>query len=138
MSITSKQSLYSLRNAIVNDDVTAIVEITGCPADKAELLHDAVKLATGNTNLIRARSVRTDDSIFVRKWEHTPTRTIRVPVCFADDILRFAHDLDLDTDIYSELEAIVAKHKAKARGYTSNNATEFIADVKALLPNSTE
>lgn len=132
------KEIYDLRNAIAEDNSARVTEILQCPADKADILWTAIKMAMGNTQFIKARQVRTDNTIFKRKWEHTPTRTIRVPVALADDILRFAHDLDLDTDVYSELEVILDKHKAKVKGYTSNNASEFIADVKALLPFSTE
>ncbi|BAQ67084.1 hypothetical protein [Geminocystis sp. NIES-3709] len=131
--IESKKKLYNLRNAIVENDINTIVEITGCPPENAELLWNAVRLAMGNTNLVRSRSKRTDKTIFARKWEHTPTRTIRVPVCFADDILRYAHDLDLDTDIYSKLQTILKKHKSKAKGYTTNSAGELVKDITALV-----
>lgn len=78
---------------------------------------------------------------FIPKWKHGKTRTIRVPIALADQILDYAQKLDngieqksFDTDNTKEsLIEIVAKVEAKEKGYKSNSATQLIRDLKKLV-----
>ena len=79
---------------------------------------------------------------FDKKWVHGKTRTIRVPVTLADQILDYAHDLDngidtkdsLDTtDLKQSLLDIITKIDNKEKGYKSNGSGQLIKDIKALL-----
>ncbi|WP_083260454.1 hypothetical protein A5482_014765 (plasmid) [Cyanobacterium sp. IPPAS B-1200] len=79
---------------------------------------------------------------FSGKWNHSPTRTIRVPVVLADEVLNYARKLDReriekkphDTVMLKDsLLNIIEKINKKEIGYKVNNAEQLIEDIKALL-----
>lgn len=76
------------------------------------------------------------------KWRHGKTRTIRVPIALAGEILDYAKKRDqgiseqnsLDTEnIKDFLIEILAKVEAKEKGYKSNSATQLIRDLRTLI-----
>lgn len=80
---------------------------------------------------------------YAPKWKHGTTRTIRVPVALADQILDYAHNLDngivsekesIDTtDLRQSLLEIITKIDNKEKGYKNNGSGQLIKDLKALL-----
>jgi hypothetical protein len=128
--VDSKKQLYDLRKAIIEEDTEKIIELTGVNEESASLLWGAMRLAMGQTRLVT--SVEIVKRGFGKKWEHTPTRTIRVPVAFADDILRYAHSLDVGMSITDEIGAIKNAIRAGKRGYKETNARELIRDVMSI------
>ena len=78
--------------------------------------------------------------MYQSKWNNGKTRTIRVPVALADQVLDYARQLDnnsLDTSDNSSLitaiTEIVTKIDNKEKGYKSNGSGQLIKAVKALL-----
>jgi hypothetical protein len=80
-------------------------------------------------------------------WNSGQTRTIRVPIALADQILAYARQLD-DTlvssdinikanadgeDVYDRIEELLVKVDNKESGYKSNAATRLIKELRALL-----
>ena len=71
-------------------------------------------------------------------WQHSDTKTIRVPVALADAILVYARQLDSgggDNQSAIPDDAIVhilAKVNQKLPGYRANSASQLIKDLKTL------
>lgn len=125
-----------LKKALQDNDADKLRELLQLTPYKADLLSQALPKAMGKTYLTVNRTANADPAkrgIYARKWEHTPTRSIRVPVALADDILSVAHEIDLGIDYKSEIEAILANHESKKKGYSGSNIKELIEDLKALL-----
>lgn len=71
-------------------------------------------------------------------WNAGATKTIRVPIALADSILEYAHKLDDGGDLPftdnsgDAIATIIAKVKAKEKGYTANSASALIKALKEL------
>ena len=72
-------------------------------------------------------------------WVHGTTKTIRVPIVLADQILEYARILDNDEaiapspdNLSNPIAAIVAKVNQKLPGYRANSASQLIKDLKTL------
>lgn len=80
---------------------------------------------------------------FKPKWHHGETRTIRVPVVLAEEVLELAHQLDRGemqtvTDgeavrLKEALKEVIAKVEAGEKGYKNNSAGQLIKSLKALI-----
>jgi hypothetical protein len=76
-------------------------------------------------------------------WKHGKTKTIRVPIALADQILEYGYELDggkvppassiASPDISDRIAEILAKVEAKETGYKPNGATRLIKDLKSLF-----
>ena len=71
-------------------------------------------------------------------WNSGKTKTIRVPVVLAERILEYARALDDGGDLPftdnsgDAIATIIAKVKAKEKGYTANSASALIKALKEL------
>ena len=74
---------------------------------------------------------------FKSKWNNGKTRTIRVPVRLADQVLDYAHQLDegevKNPLLLDKLTEIMNKIKNKEKGYKSNSAGQLLKDLKTLI-----
>lgn len=76
---------------------------------------------------------------FKSAWNSGATKTIRVPIRLADSILAYARaldnaggDLPITDNLSSPIATIIAKVKAKEKGYTANSASALIKALKEL------
>lgn len=75
---------------------------------------------------------------FKPTWSSGTTKTIRVPISLADSVLAYARALDdgselpVTDNLSSTIATIIAKVKAKEKGYTANSASALIKAVKDL------
>ncbi len=67
---------------------------------------------------------------FKQKWNN-PTKTIRVPENFADELLAIARQFDNGS--CQTLTEILKKIENKEKGYRINSASQLIKDLKALI-----
>lgn len=128
--------LRLVKKAVQTRDGNTLKKIFGLTPYKTDLLCQALLVSSGLTGIATNREANADPEkrgIYARKWQNTPTRTIRVPTVLADDILRIAHEIDAGIDYKTELETIIANHQAKKKGYYGSNITELIEDLKALI-----
>ena len=75
---------------------------------------------------------------FKSKWQNTPTKLIRVPETFEDEILTYAHQLDSGINnsnslVTEKLKEIVNKIDNQESGYKVKYANHLIKDIKQLL-----
>lgn len=74
---------------------------------------------------------------FKPTWKHTPTRTIRVPVELADNILDYARDLDAgatsDSPDTSEIERYLTEIENLSGKGALNKAKALASKCKELL-----
>ena len=77
---------------------------------------------------------------FKSKWNNGKTRTIRVPVTLADQVLDYAHQLDdgkgKDSSVLDKLTEIMQKVDNKEKGYKSNGSGQLIKELRELLKDS--
>ena len=78
-------------------------------------------------------------------WKHGKTKTIRVPIALADQILEYGYQLDgskvppannaiaSPDNLSDRIAEILAKVKAKETGYKPNGATRLIKDLRNLI-----
>lgn len=128
--------LRTVKKAVQTRDGNALRKIFDLTPYKTDLLCQGLYLSSGQTGIATNRIANADPEkrgVYARKWENTPTRTIRVPIVLADDILRIAHELDTGMDYKTEIASIIANHQAKKKGYYGSNVIELIEDLKALL-----
>ena len=67
---------------------------------------------------------------FKPKWNN-PTKTIRVPENFADELLAIARQFDNGS--CQTLTEILKKIENKEKGYRINSASQLIKDLKAFI-----
>jgi len=82
---------------------------------------------------------------FKSAWKHGKTKTIRVPIALADQILEYGYQLDSGKvppannaiaspdNLSDRIAEILAKVEAKETGYKPNGATRLIKDLKNLF-----
>jgi len=82
---------------------------------------------------------------FKSAWKHGRTKTIRVPIALADQILEYGYELDGgkvppgpiaspgNSTLGDRIADILAKVEAKETGYKPNGATRLIKDIKSLF-----
>lgn len=75
---------------------------------------------------------------FKSKWQNTPTKLIRVPETFENEILAYAYQLDLginpnDSLVTVKLKEIVNKIDNQESGYKVKYANNLIKDIKQLI-----
>ena len=75
---------------------------------------------------------------FKSKWQNTPTKLIRIPETFEDEILAYAYQLDLgikpnDSLVTEKLKEIVNKINNQESGYKVKYANNLIKDIKQLI-----
>jgi hypothetical protein len=78
-------------------------------------------------------------------WKHGKTKTIRVPIALADQILEYGYQLDggaappansaiaSPDNLSDRIADILSKVEAKQIGYKPNGATRLIRDLKKLF-----
>lgn len=78
-------------------------------------------------------------------WKHGKTKTIRVPIALADQILEYGYQLDggkappannaiaSPDNLSARIAEILAKVETKQTGYKPNGATRLIKDLKKLF-----
>jgi hypothetical protein len=78
---------------------------------------------------------------FTSDWVHLPTKQIRVPEIYVNEVLEYAHKLDKnvvtnnsqDSLAQVKINAIIEKIETKQKGYKGNSATQLIKDVLNLM-----
>lgn len=75
---------------------------------------------------------------FKSKWQNTPTKLIRVPEIFKDEILAYAYQLDSGINpnnslVTKKLKEIVNKINNQESGYKVKYANNLIKDIKQLI-----
>jgi hypothetical protein len=78
-------------------------------------------------------------------WKHGKTKTIRVPIALADQILEYGYQLDggkvplannaiaLPDNLSDRLGEILVRVQANETGYRKNSAARLIKDLKKLF-----
>lgn len=130
------EDLRTIKRAVQTQDADALRVALDITPYKADLLCQAVYLASGKTAIAKNRVISDDPSkkgIFARKWQSMPTRTVRVPVALADDILHIAHEIDAGLDYRKEIQTIINNYRQKKVGYYSAHIKDLIADLQALI-----
>lgn len=74
---------------------------------------------------------------FKGKWQHRPTKTIKIPVVFAEQLMGIAEQLDVgnkidDSPVTNELKDIIAKIEEEASGYKLNSSRQLINRLLAM------
>lgn len=74
---------------------------------------------------------------FKGKWQHYPTKTIKIPVVFAEQLMAIAEQLDVgnkidDSQVTNELRDIIAKIEGEASGYKLNSSRQLINRLLAM------
>ena len=84
--------------ALLDRDITQLRDLLRCPMSRAEALVEAFDYLLLNDSSIRVRTVRDDagyrKGVYKPKWKNTPTKSVRVPLIYARDIIAFAHKVD--------------------------------------------
>ncbi len=86
---------------------------------------------TRNTEVLRPHQ-------FKKQWNSGKTKPIRVPITLAERVLEYARALDDGGDLPftdnsgDAIATIIAKVKAKEKGYTANSASALIKALKEL------
>ena len=73
------------------------------------------------------------------KWNSGKTKTIRVPIVLADDVLEYAHQLDKSlsdndksTSVTEKLDDLVSKIEGGEKGYKPNGSSQLHKELKKL------
>lgn len=92
------EMLKEMTEALWVGDAEKLRDLLRCPMTRAEMLVEAFKMAFLKDPAVTSRKVQDDfgyrRGVYKPKWNNSPTRTIRVPLKFARDILAFAHRVD--------------------------------------------
>ena len=75
---------------------------------------------------------------FVSPWKNSDTTVVRVPKCFKDSVLEYAHHLDdgqtlRDDQLFYRLKDIVEHKLNKVKGYNSNSAGKLFQELREMI-----
>lgn len=76
--------------ALIDEDDGKLAILLKCNRSKTKHLIGAVNRLTGKS----LKEIPEGFRGFNPKWNHRPTRTVRVPVVFAQQVVDYAHQLD--------------------------------------------
>lgn len=95
---TKEGLMEEMMEALWAGDAEKLRELLRCPMTRAEMLVDAFNKGLLKDSAIAERKMREDagygKGVFKAKWINTPTKSIRVPLKFARDIMALAHRVD--------------------------------------------